>query len=219
MSLLVSLLFLLLSMLYVLTVHSRTHSLAPYISGIIVGIGAIPASLLLKFNFYTSSNVLLNAFSYFSFYFIVPATVGFFLYFLCNLKSFEVKTLSLALQGIWTVFLFFASYEMAKVPDSAIYFILFLTYFLIFLFFDFLLHNSKIQKDFSLFIISYCFAMLIAFFACFCFELWLYKYSPFVYLGLPAILDCLLFCAILISREQKKKEKGEIHSLLDGNNR
>lgn len=213
MGLLITLLFLLLSVIYILTIHKSDYTLSPYIAGIMIGIGILPIVLLLKVDFSASTNVFLNTSSYFVYYFLLPSVAGLLLYFLCNFKAFEIKTVSAALQGIWTIFLCFANYEMAKIPDNTIYFILSITYFCAILFFDFLLQVIKISHSLVLFVLTYLLTLGFCAILCFSFVLWLYKYSPFLYFGLPLLFDILLVGSILLLK-WKASNRSEVHSLL-----
>ena len=204
MRLLASLLFFLLTSLYTLTVHKKDYSIAPYISGVLVGILTLPIALLLKLDFFNSSSYFFYSLSYFVFYFFVPSIVGLILYFLLNLKGFEPKTAPLALAGIWTSFLVFVAYEIAKIPDSLLYFVFFVTYMVSVLAFDFLVTLFNKARKWVLLLVSYFLSLPLMFVSTFSFAFWLYKYSPLIYLGAPSFFALIFLILIVILKYVKR---------------
>ena len=198
MSMLIALLFPPIAMLYTMTVHKKDFSIASYVSGVVSGLCAIPFCLMLKVNFYTSSNFFLYSFSFFFSYFLCPSIFGLLAYYLLNFKSFEVKTLAVALAGIWSVFLFYAVYKFILIPTNAIYFILLLSYLVSVLFFDFVIVVFSFLPPMRLLIVSYILSLLFSFVSCFSFAFWVFKHSPIIYIGLPIIISSVLFAVMLI---------------------
>ena len=213
MSVLIAFLFPPIVVLYTMAVHKKDFSIASYISGVVSGLCAIPLCLMFKMNFYTSSNFILYSFSFFFFYFLLPSLFGLLAYYLFNFKSFEVKTIAIALAGIWSVFLFYAVYEFVIVPTNAICFILILCYAVSVVFFDFVISLFSFLPKVHLFIISYILLLIFSFTSCFSFAFWVFKYTPVIYVGCPIITISILFiCMLLITRS---KEKHAVSSLLD----
>ncbi|MGP1520712.1 MAG: hypothetical protein ACTTIZ_04315 [Treponema sp.] len=213
MSVLIALLFPLIAMLYTIVVHKKDFSIASYISGIISGLCSIPFCLMLKMEFYTSSNFLLYSFSFFFFYFLLPSVFGLLAYYLFNFKSFEVKTLAVALSGIWTVFLFFSVYEFVTIPTNIIYVILILSYATSVLFFDFVVTVFSFLSIIPRLLLTYALSLSFSFVSCLSFAFWLFKYSALFYIGLPVIVISILFIFMLILTHSKKNSAGD--ALLD----
>ena len=213
MSVLIAFLFPPIVLLYTMLVHKKDFSIASYISGVISGLCAIPFCLMFKMEFYTSSNFFLYSFSFFFFYFLLPSIFGLLAYYLFNFRSFEVKTIAIALAGIWTVFLFFSVYEFVTVPTNVIYFIFIVSYSVSIVFFDFLIAIFSFFPSMFLFIISYALLIGFSFASCFSFACWVFKYSPFFYLGIPLIVTSVLLVFILILMHTKKAPS--VDSLLD----
>lgn len=213
MSVLIALLFPLIAMLYTIVVHKKDFSIASYISGIISGLCSIPFCLMLKMEFYTSSNFLLYSFSFFFFYFLLPSVFGLLAYYLFNFKSFEVKTLAVALSGIWTVFLFFSVYEFVTIPTNIIYVILILSYATSVLFFDFVVTVFSFLSIIPRLLITYALSLSFSFVSCLSFAFWLFKYSALFYIGLPVIVISILLIFMLILAYSKKNSAGD--ALLD----
>lgn len=213
MSVLIALLFPPIVMLYTMAVHKKDFSIASYVSGVISGLCAIPFCLMFKVGFYTSSNFLLYSFSFFFFYFLLPSMFGLFAYFLFNFKSFEVKTVAVALAGIWTVFLFFSVYEFVTIPANAIYFILILAYSVSILFFDILITILAFLPTIPRFLTTYIISLGFSFLFCFSFAFWVFKYSPLTYIGLPIIVITILF--IFMFALAHGKSKPIVSSILD----
>ena len=214
MSLLIALLFLLLGFLYTLFLHDRDCGLAPYISGIIAGVCAIPLAMILKYEFYSSSSYFLYSFSYFLFYFLLSSFFGLLLYFILNIKSFEPKTMPVALWGIWAVFLFFAPYEFSTVPTNVLYLIFILNYLASVLCVDVVVSLFVNFRKWLILFLSYPISMGISYLLSFTFPLWLYKKSPVLYIGTPAILILLFLFTMILIRLSKNKRKFE--SLFEG---
>ena len=213
MSVLIALLFPPIAMLYTLAVHKKDFSIASYISGIVSGLCVFPLCLMLKMSFYTSSNFFLYSFSFFFFYFLLPSVFGFLVYYLFNFRSFEIKTVAIALAGIWTVFLFYAVYEFIAIPTNIVYFIFLLSYLVSILFFDFLIAIFSFLPLIYLFATSYILALFFSFVSCFSFAFWTFKYSPIIYVGIPIIVISILFICMLIMSHNKGKRS--VDSLLD----
>jgi len=211
MSLLLSVLFVLLVFTYVLFVHKNDYSLSPYISGIIAGVCSLPLAIFLKVEHYTSPNLLAYSFSYFLFYFLASSAFGLFLYFLLNLRSFDVQTTPCALSGIWTVFFFFAAYDFSRSSEVAIPLIFLLLYSLSILFYDVLVMSFRTLPTILVFLLSYSLAINFTYASTFCFAAWLYKYSPLIYIGLPAIFILLFLSLAILLAHKKKSEKGRIN--------
>lgn len=213
MSVLIALLFVPVVMLYTMAVHEKDFSIASYVSGVVSGLCAIPFCLMFKIGFYTSSNFFLYSFSFFFFYFLLPSIFGLLAYYLFNFKSFEVRTSAIALAGIWTVFLFYATYEFVNIPNNAIYFILLLSYVVSILFFDFLIAILSFLPAIYLFAITYILLLFFSFASCLSFACWVFKYSPIIYIGSPFITISVLFMCMLVIAHSKKRSP--VNSLLD----
>jgi len=211
MSLLISVLFPLLVSIYVLSIHKGDYSLSPYISGIIAGICVLPIAIFFKFDAYTSPDFFTYSFSYFSFYFFVPSIFGLLLYFLLNIKSFDVRTTPCALSGIWTVFLFFSAYDFSRTPEVIIYVIFLISYIASILFYDVLVMLFQALPSLLNFLLSYSFTLLFAYLSTFSFVAWLYKNSPFIYLGLPSVFIFLFLSLAMILSYKKNSKKGRVN--------
>ena len=213
MSLLIALLFLVLGFPYTLFLHDRDYSLAPYISGIVTGIFALPFAMMLKYEFYTSSSCSIFSFSYFLFYFLLSSFFGLLLYFIFNIKSFEPKTMPVALWGIWSVFFFFAPYEFSKVPGNDLYLIFILNYLASLLCIDVIVTLFARLPKWLILFLGYPLSMGISYLLSFNFPLWLYKKSSFLYIGTPSILIFLFLLVMILARISKRKE--EVESLFE----
>ncbi|MGP1438633.1 MAG: hypothetical protein ACTTKH_06135 [Treponema sp.] len=211
MNLLIALLFPPIAMLYTMVVHKKDFSVASYISGVISGLCALPFSLMLKMEFYTSSNFFLYSFSFFFFFFFLSSIFGLIAYYIFNFRIFDIRTIAVALSGIWSVFLFFSVYEFVNLPIYAICSIFFLSYTVSILFFDLTLKLLSFLPAIYRFTISYVLLLLFSFASCFSFAFWVFKYSPFIYIGLPLIIIFVLFIFMLIPTRIEKK----VESLLD----
>lgn len=213
MNVLIAFLFPPLAMLYTMAVHKKDFSIGSYVAGIVSGLCAIPFCLMFKMQFYTSSNFFLYSFSFFFFYFLLPSIFGFIAYYLFNFRTFNAKTLAIALAGIWSVFLFYGAYEFVAIPTNAICFILILSYVVSILFFDFSVVVFSFLPTIHLFVITYILSLLFSFSSCFLFAFWVFKYSPFFYVGIPIIIIFILFiCMLLLAH---RKESLAVSSLLD----
>ena len=198
MSVFIALLFPPIAMLYTMVVHKKDFSIASYVSGVVSGLCAIPFCLMFKLNFYTSSNFFLYSFSFFFSYFLCPGIFGLLAYYLFNFKSFQVKTMAVALAGIWSVFLFYAVYKFVMIPTNAIYFILLSSYLVSVLFFDFLITIFSFLPPIHLLIVSCISSFLFSYVSCFSFAFWVFKHSPIVYVGLPIIVSSILFISMFV---------------------
>ena len=216
MRLLISLLFFLLASLYTLTIHKKDYTVAPYISGVLVGILVIPIALLLKLDFFNSGSYLFYSLAHFFIYFFLPSIFGLVLYFILNLKGFEPKTAPLAVAGIWTSVLVFVAYEIAKNPDSTLYFVFFVTYIFSVLAFDLLATLFHKIPKWALLLLSYLLTIPLMFIANFSFALWLYKYSPLVYLGAPSLFSIIFLVLIILLKYVQRKNDGDASSDIYG---
>lgn len=209
MSLLMSVLFVLLVSVYVLFMHKDDYSFAPFVSGLIAGVCVLPISLLFKVESYTSPNFFAYSFSYFLFYHLLSSAFGLCLYFLFNVKSFDIKTTPCALSGIWTVFFFFAAYDFSRSPEVTIYVIFLFSYISSLLFYDVLVMSFSALPSLLLFLLSYPLALLFAYLSTFSFAIWLYKNSPLLYLGLPIffIFAFLALAILLVCKKNSNKQK------------
>ena len=201
-----SILFVLLVFTYVLFVHKNDYNLSPFISGIISGVCVLPFALFLKFENYTSPDFFTYVFSYFIFYFLVSSAFGLFLYFLLNVRFFNVQTMPCALSGIWTVFFFFAAYDFSRSPEVAIPVIFLLSYSVSLLFYDVLVMSLHALPSIVVFLLTYLLTLNFAYVSTFSFVAWLYKYSPLIYMGIPLVL-VLAFLSLAILLAYKKNAK------------
>ena len=205
MSLLLSVLFPLLVAIYVLFVHKNDYSLSPLVSGVLAGVCVLPLAILLKFGNYTSPNLLAYSFSYFLFYFLLPSIFGLILYFLANLKAFDVQTMPCALSGIWTVFFVFAVYDFSRGPEVAIYIIFLLSYSVSILFYDILVMLFRTLPKILVFLLSYPLTLIFAYLSTLSFASWLYKQASLIYIGIPSIL-LVVFLSLAILLAYRKKD-------------
>ncbi len=213
MSSFVSVLFVLLVFVYVLFVHKSDYSLSPYISGVIAGVCVLPLAFFFKAESYTSAGFFVYSFSYFIFYFLVSSAFGLLLYFLFNIKEFDVQTMPCALSGIWTVFFFFASYDFSRSPELAIYAIFLLSYIVSILFCDVLVMSLQTLPRVMIFLLSYPLTLAFAYLSTLSFAAWVYKSSPLLYLGIPSVFILLfLSLAILLAYKNHSTKKTRHHT-------
>lgn len=210
MSLLISVLFVLLVSIYVLSVHKNDYSFAPYVSGLIAGVCVLPLALLLKTSSYTTPNFFAYSFAYFSFYHLLSSMFGLLLYFLLNIRAFNVQTMPCALCGIWSVFFFFAAYDFSRSPENITYIIFLLSYSASFLFYDVLVMLFRSLPTILTVLLSYPLLLIFSYLSTFSFAAWLYKSSALIYIGLPLIsIFVFLALAILLAHKNDSQRERE----------
>lgn len=206
MSLLGALLFLFIFIFYRLFFPAPNGKSGAFVLGLISGLLVLPLCIVLKITAYNSADfhVVLGAF-FFS-YFFLPSFFGLILYSLFTFFSFSAENIPSALFGIFSVFVFYAVFEFANIPEASPVLILIALYTLLIFFVDIVLLlflNILIMRH-ALIIsaVSYLVFLFAAFFACAFFPLWFFKYPVWIYLTVPFI--AAVFMGFLLFIVKKK---------------